>query len=253
MKPAIRNFLATSVLALGLAGALQAQASVVIGGTRVIYHAKESEVTIKLSNEGQSPALTQAWLDNGDAKATPSSVDVPFIVTPPVTRIDPRKGQTLRIHYTGEPLPQDKESVFWLNVLEVPPKPTGEAANANQLQLAFRSRIKFFYRPAGLKGMADDAPSQVTWRATQSGNHPAVEARNPTPYHVSFTALEVRSGGKTAKSDDGGMVGPGETKVFPLTGDAVQGADVKVHYRAINDYGGSTEGDATSGAAPQPK
>ncbi|PJI52023.1 molecular chaperone EcpD, partial [Methylobacterium radiotolerans] len=59
--------------------------------------------------------------------------------------------------HTGEPMPQDKESVFWLNVLEIPPK---DKANQNLLQMAFRSRIKLFYRPAGLKGKAEDAPSQ---------------------------------------------------------------------------------------------
>ncbi len=36
-------------------GALHAQASVVIAGTRVIYNAKDAETTIKLTNEGRSP------------------------------------------------------------------------------------------------------------------------------------------------------------------------------------------------------
>ncbi len=53
-----------------------------------------------------------------------------------------------------------------------------------------------------------------------SGNQLSLEARNPTPYHVSFTALEVKgSDGKVASFDDGGMVNPGETQVFPLKGE----------------------------------
>ncbi|CAB3793489.1 putative fimbrial chaperone YadV [Paraburkholderia ultramafica] len=227
MNQAIKTFLTAGVLALGLAAAPQTQASVVVAGTRVIYHAEDAEQTIKLTNEGKSPALTQIWLDKGDPKASPSSIQVPFTVTPPVARIDPGKGQTLRILYTGEALPKDRESVFWLNVLEVPPKPAASDAGANRLQMAFRSRIKLFFRPTGLKGSADDAPAQVTWSLVQTGNHAALEARNPTPYHVSFSSLELMGGGKTATFEDGGMVNPGETQTFPLSGDVYQGAGAK--------------------------
>ncbi len=139
--------------------ASSAHASVVINGTRVIYRAKDREVTIRLSNEGTAPALVQAWLDTGDPNTTPDESNVPFTLTPPLFRLDPKKGQSLRLIYTQEPLPQDKESLFWLNVLEVPPRADGGASSndRNLLQLAFRSRIKVFFRPAGLQGDADDA------------------------------------------------------------------------------------------------
>ncbi|WP_439669299.1 fimbrial chaperone [Cupriavidus necator] len=249
MKTSIKSLISAGVIALGLMSALHAQASVVIAGTRVIYKAKDIETTIKLTNEGQSPALTQAWIDKGDAKAAPSSIDVPFTVTPPVSRIDPKKGQTLRIIYTGEPLPQDRESVFWLNVLEIPPKPTAEEADVNKLQLAFRSRIKLFFRPAGLEGNADDAPGSISWRVTHAGGKPALEASNPSKYHVSFANLELVGGGKTAKFEEGGMVGPGEAKTFPLTGDVAQGTEARVRYKAINDYGGAVSGEAALGSS----
>lgn len=250
MKMTFQSFVAAGLTVLGLAaGAMQPHASVVIAGTRVIYNAKDTEATIKLTNEGKSPALTQVWLDKGDLKVAPSAIEVPFTVTPPVTRIDPGKGQTLRIIYTGEPLPQDHESVFWLNVLEIPPKPAAEDAGANKLQLAFRSHIKLFFRPTGLKDSVEDAPAEITWRMTQAAGRPALEAHNPSSYHVSFASLEVVGGGKTAKFEEGGMVAPGETKVFPLAGDLVQGADTRVNYRAINDYGGAIRGDVPLSAA----
>ncbi len=252
MKQAIKTLLTAAVLTLGLASGLPAQASVTIAATRIIYGAKETEVTVKLTNAGTIPALTQVWLDKGDPKAAPATIDVPFTIAPPIARIDPGKGQTLRILYTGEPLPQDRESVFWLNVLDVPPKPPTDEADINRLQMAFRTRIKLFFRPQGLKGRVEDAPAQLSWRIVPSGNHAALEAHNPTPYHVSFRALELVGGGKTAEFQEGGMVGPGETRSFPLTGDVYQGADAKVRYHVINDYGGSTDGDAVLGA-PQAK
>lgn len=238
----IRYALNLALLCAGLGMALVAQASVVIAGTRVIYNAREREVTVKLSNEGQLPALTQVWLDLGDPRASPATIPVPFMVTPPMARIDPGKGQTLRIFHTGEPLPQDRESVFWLNVLEVPPKPKDQG-DSNQLQLAFRSRIKLFFRPAGLAGSAQDAPRQVEWRLRPEGGQVSLEARNPTPYFVSFSALELTGTGTPARFDEGGMIGPGETKVFPLTGAAPTGP-LKLRYHAINDFGGAIEGES---------
>jgi P pilus assembly chaperone PapD len=244
IRQALRTMIATACVAAGLAGAIQAQASVVIAGTRVIYHAADAEETIKISNEGKSPALVQSWIDDGDAKAAPASIDVPFTITPPIARIDPARAQTLRVVYTGDALPQDRESVFWMNVLEIPPKPDADEADPNRLQLAFRSRIKLFFRPAGLKGSADDAAAQVTWRLTRSDGSLAIEARNPTAYHVSFTSVEVKAAGQTAIFDDGDMVGPGETRLFKLKGDVANAPDAKVHYRWLNDFGGAVDGDA---------
>ncbi len=235
---------------------VEAQASVVIASTRVIYNAKERETTVKLSNNGATPALTQTWIDKGDPRATPATIDVPFTVTPPVARIDPGKAQTLRILYTGEPMPQDRESVFWLNVLEVPPKPTAEESATNKIQMAFRSRIKLFFRPAGLKGSADEAPAQIAWRLVQEGHQAALEGRNPGLFHVSFTELQLTGDGKTAQNAEGGMIAPGETKSFPLAGDVPQGASATVKYQYINDYGGAVAGQsalsATAGATSAP-
>jgi P pilus assembly chaperone PapD len=245
-KQALNTLLRAGALALGVASASHAYASVVVAGTRVIYHGGEAEQTVKLTNNGESPALTQVWLDDGDSAAAPASIRVPFTVTPPFARIDQGKGQTLRILYTGEPLPQDKESVFWLNVLEIPPKPSASQAEANTLQMAFRTRIKLFYRPSGLAGNAGEAPAQIGWRVLRNAGHTSLEARNPTPYYVSLTSVKLSAAGKTASFDDGAMLAPGQTREIPLAGEVDAGADAaaKVVYSAIDDYGGVIEGEA---------
>ncbi|WP_437676671.1 fimbrial biogenesis chaperone [Sorangium sp. So ce131] len=118
--------------------------SITLYQSPIIYPADHREVAVEVRNNGDKPTLVQAWLDRGDADQAPDTINVPFLLTPPIFRIDPGHRQTLRITYapSGEHLPQDRESVFWLNVLEVPP------AGANVL--ATRSRISLFYRPQGL-------------------------------------------------------------------------------------------------------
>ncbi len=73
----------------------------------------------------------------------------PFIVLPPIVRIEPGKGQSWRLVFNGSRLPQDRESLFWFNLLDIPPEPKNGKTD-NYLQLAIRSRIKLFYRPAGV-------------------------------------------------------------------------------------------------------
>lgn len=205
-------------------------ASVVISGTRVIYPSDAREVSVKLSNVGSTPVLIQSWIDTGDSTAKPSAIRVPFVLTPPINRVEPSKGQTLRISYAGGALPMDKESVFWLNVLEVPAKNAAKA-DENTLQMAFRSRIKLFYRPAGLTGNANDAAKAVTWSA--KGN--TLQATNPTPYYVSFANVMVNS-----KKVDGLMVAPRESQIFALPANAGN----KVSGEFVNDYGAVNSFDA---------
>ena len=72
-------------------------AEIIIHGTRVIYPSNAREITLQVSNNGNKPALVQAWIDEGDAKSTPDQSQAPFMITPPISRVDGNKGQTLRI------------------------------------------------------------------------------------------------------------------------------------------------------------
>ncbi|WP_163540299.1 fimbrial biogenesis chaperone, partial [Klebsiella pneumoniae] len=78
--------------------------------------------------------------------------------------VNEHNGQQLRIKKLPSSLPADRESVFFLNVLDIPPRPEN-LQNQNTVQLAIKSRIKLFYRPAALKGTLDDAVAKLTLAA----------------------------------------------------------------------------------------
>lgn len=219
-----KNFIS---LLLMMAIALPAWSSIVITGTRVIFPASEREVTVKMENKGSGPVLIQSWVDNGDPNSTPETAKAPFLLTPPINRVNAGKGQSLRIRYTGETLPQDKESIFYLNVLEIPPTATGELAEKNLLSMAFRSRLKLFYRPQALIKEARNAPEKVIWN--KQGNK--ITARNITPYHITVAYFsEDKQGEKVI--GPGGMLSPGETQTFTL-----DRASTRWFPMIINDYG----------------
>ncbi|MCF8994942.1 fimbria/pilus periplasmic chaperone, partial [Pseudomonas carnis] len=86
----------------------QVSASVVITGTRLIYPAQEAEITVTLDNNGALPVLVQTWVDSGDPNSSPTHSTAPFLLTPPVFRMDPNQGQSVRLMFTGASLPEDK-------------------------------------------------------------------------------------------------------------------------------------------------
>jgi chaperone protein EcpD len=228
-----------------------ATAAVVVEGTRVVYPAAKREVTLNISNSSSTPSLVQAWLDAGDPHAKPGDAKVPFVLTPPLFRLDPTKVQSLRLVYTHEPLPADRESLFWLNVLDIPPRAAANSDAPNQLELAFRHRMKVFFRPAGLTGSAADAPGRITWKLlSKDGKLVGIQASNPGPYHVSMFKLIVTVGAQpiTVQAD---MVDPFASRNFTLTDPvtAPNGA-VALEYWFVNDYGGNVKATASASAAP---
>jgi P pilus assembly chaperone PapD len=215
-----------------------AQASVVVSSTRVVFPAQDGEVTVRLSNVGTRPALVEAWIDSGDVNSTPDKANTPFLITPPLFRMEAHKDQNLRILATQAPLPSDRESLFWLNVLEIPPKPTTvETQGKNILQFAIRSRLKLFYRPAHLPGDPLTAPNQLTWKTIPDGAGYALEVNNPTPYHITFNDVALDVGGKHYATD-AGMVAPLGTLRLTLKG-LMQAPAIgtPIVYDTVNDYG----------------
>ncbi|AIG04364.1 pili assembly chaperone [Pseudomonas fluorescens] len=182
-------------LVITLLACISAQASVIISSTRVIYPQNDREVTVRLESKNHKPVLIQVWLDNGDENSTPQVGDVPFVATPPILRMEPEQQQVIRLAYTGEPLPPERESLFWLNVLEVPSQQvSGE--QSNRLQLAFRSRIKVFFRPHNLPYTPDAAPAKLQWRHFSTDQGQGLELYNPTPYYVSFDQVDMLAAGQ---------------------------------------------------------
>ena len=234
MVTAVIRMLPALVFLAALLPVTPAHAGVVIAGTRVVYPAQEKEVTLGLNNEAQRPALVQLWIDDGDQDTPPEEAKAPFVMTPPLLRMDAGTRQAVRIRFTGPSQPGDRESLYWLNVLEIPPS----SAEEDRLDLAFRSRIKLFYRPAGLPGEADSAHRQLRWSLQQRAGGLAVQVDNPTPWHVSFAAISLTVDGKVSADTGSGMVAPRATQVFPLDGLATRppGA-IGIEYSTITDVG----------------
>ncbi|WP_447906233.1 fimbrial biogenesis chaperone [Stenotrophomonas sepilia] len=227
--------------AAALAGAmpLPAHAAVTLQGTRIVHDAaKGRDVTVQASNRGEQAAMVQVWIDNGDSAARPEHVRTPFRLTPAEPRLlQAHQGQAFRITYAprpGEaPLPVDRESVFYFNLLDIPPKPK-DAADKNLLQFAVRTRVKLFHRPAGLPGSARDAAGELQWRAQGD----ALQVTNPSAYHVTLSTLTLADGRKM----EGSMIAPGGALNLPLPAGTAMPSSVTFQW--LDDYGTPRDAEA---------
>lgn len=209
------------VAAIGMAP--RAEAGVALGATRVIYPAGQKQVPLAVTNNDDSSTyLIQSWVENADGVK-----DGRFVVTPPLFAMQGKKENTLRIlDATNNQLPQDRESLFWMNVKAIPSMDKSKLGD-NTLQLAIISRIKLYYRPAKLALSSDQAPEKLTFRRGAG----TLTLVNPTPYYLTVT--ELNAGTRVLEN---ALVPPmGETQV-KLPADA--GRDIT--YKTINDYGALT-------------
>jgi P pilus assembly chaperone PapD len=217
-----------------------AQASLVIEGTRVVFPSSAQDVTVGVVNPDATSYLMQAWLDTtAGAESRPETSKAPFMLTPAVSRIDGGSSRSIRVVPLAADLPKDRESLFYLHVLGVPAKPSHMQGGDNFMQVAVRSVIKVFYRPAILNSTeAGEAPAALVWKLIPQGKGHALEVQNPTAFHVSFSQFSVDVDGKTVDEFAGGMVAPGETAVMNTPHlSAYLGRSGAIRCTYLNDWG----------------
>ncbi|MEB5959749.1 molecular chaperone [Enterobacter sichuanensis] len=195
-----------------------ANATVNIGGTRLLYDGAKKEVSLSVHNPDKTPYLIQTEVDN--LNNDPSKP--PFIITPPLYRLDGGKENLMRVIMSGS-LPQNKESMYWLRVKAIPSAPREK----NTLQIAVATSIKLIYRPETLKDINVEKESEkLSWRV--SGNK--LEVTNPAPCFINFNEIIVA--GK--KLHNVSYVAPGSTATFALPAGVNSGT---LQFSVISDFG----------------
>lgn len=175
-----------------------ASASVTIIGSRIIYPADASSVDVQLKNNDDIPYVLQTWFDEGDVNSTPAEgKGIPFVATPPVFRIPAKAGQVLRVTFTGtRALPQDRESMYWFNALQVPPSNLESEKGQNKMLVMLRTRIKLFYRPAAIGAPVNQLKDLTLTPMFDAQKGYGITVSNPQPWFASLTQISVQKGGK---------------------------------------------------------
>lgn len=232
-KLQIKNrLIQVSILGLACMTSLS-YAAVALDRTRVIFNGSSQSVSIAVTNKNKSlPYLAQAWMENSAFE----KVSAPFVVLPPLQRLEPEQTSQIRIEaLEGQinKLPQDRESLYYFNMREVPPA----SDKPNVLQFALQSKIKLFYRP-----------ENIILTPTEIGNHPwqeqlllikqadAIIAKNPTAFYTTVLTVQASKDTEIISGMDAIMIAPFSEEKFPIIAKLVGNSPVLTY---INDYGGT--------------
>lgn len=221
-----------NVMKLGIASLLsllvssQSMAAFMLNGTRYIYEEGRKNTTFEVTNQAPDTFGGQVWIDNTDQGSA-----VCMVPAPPFFKVAPKEKQIIRIMKTDCQLPADRESLFWLNVQEIPPKP--KDVEGGVLAVAVNTRVKLIYRPKNLVEGRKNAEKAL--QIIRRGGETYLS--NPTPYYFAVTGLKVNghdvqiNNGELAKI---AQLAPGSE--VSLGRQPLHGA---VTVEAINDWGGT--------------
>jgi len=225
------NTLKSTAMTVALLGALvaqQAQAAIALDRTRVIFDGDQKSVSLSVSNQNkQLPYLAQGWIEDEQG----NKIQSPLTVLPPVQRIEPGKPSQVKIQAlpAAKLLKQDRETVYYFNLREIPPK----SNKPNTLQIALQTRIKLFYRPAAVAMDKNATPPQEQLTLTKQGNTYVVN--NPTPYYVTIVDAATKKGVEGVKGFEPVMVPPKDKLPLTVNASSLGNSPVLTY---VNDYGG---------------
>lgn len=217
-------------LLLNLCLCHEATAGVMPSRSRIIYTPNNREQSLMLANTNTYPVVAQTWVDNGEG--TPDINDVPFVSIPSVFRLEPHGIKGVRIIYNAIRVPQDRESLYWLNIYEIPPEKK-DAAGENSVLITMNTQIKVFYRPQGINETPEKALPELTCRRN---DNKSIVCHNPSPIHLSVIAVKVHAGTLNFGGRDADLlIRPFSDKVFHFN--QVLSDSFSIEFRYINDAG----------------
>lgn len=207
----------------------QVTASVVMTGTRIIFPSTAAEKTIQFKNVDSEPFVVQLQMTEEKGMVDDSA---PFAMVPPVFRMAPNSGQSVRFIYSGASLPEDRESVFYLDFTQLPALKNSDK-NQNQLIVAIRNRVKVFYRPASLTAAQSDAWKELVF-SVKNGR---LNIENPTGFHITVRRAELKTDGEFIRLAESVMLLPKSNMQWPLPKKVTALRNAQIKLLLVNDYG----------------
>lgn len=203
------------------ASSFVAYAALSVNQSRYIFEGDKDALSIVVENKAKQTYGGQTWIENIKEVDTRPT----FVVTPPFFKVPGEGKQVLRVIKALEKMPEDKESIYWVSLQEIPP-----ANKDGGLSIALRTKVKLLYRPANLMAGRKGAEKSISIE-TQGNQNILV---NTTPYI--FAIADVLDGNDVPLSLDQkqhetlAMFMPGDTVTLPM------GKTVK-KVLSIDDFG----------------
>lgn len=220
----------SSLVLLMLSQTGNVNAAIGLDRTRVVFDGSKDAASMTITNNNtQLPYLAQGWIEDEQG----NKITSPLIVLPPVQRLEPGIKSQVKVQALPavKSLPQDRETVYYFNLREIPPR----SDKANSLQIALQTRIKLFYRPASIVPSQQERSDPWQKQLILTREADDFQVNNPTPYYITLIDARSSKEGKTSPGFEPLMVPPKGTLKLGVSAAAL-GSKPWLTY--VNDYGG---------------
>lgn len=193
--------------------------------TRIILNQSDKSVSVRLTNQSTTaPFLAQSWIEDKDNKKSRNYITA----VPPMVRLE--AGEQVQVRLIPQPtltqFPADRESLFYFNVREIPPR----SEQKNVMQIAMQSRIKIFWRPKAVE--VKNGQVNLTGKFDISRTASGLTLKNNSPYFI--TVGYIGTNGKTLLPKTSSMM----AEPFGLASQEIKDLPANFQVGFIGDYGG---------------
>ncbi|MFV0265364.1 MAG: molecular chaperone [Kluyvera sp.] len=218
------NMLAKGICCL-LWASTTLNAAVTPDRTRIIFNQSDKNVSLRLTNKSEKlPFLAQSWIEDNHGKKSRNY----FTALPPMIRLE--AGEQVQVRLVGQTtlsqLPADRETLFYYNVREIPPR----SQEKNVMQIAMQSRLKLFWRPKAIEITDNQFNPEGKVDISRTANGMAL--KNNSPYYL--TIGYIGTNGKTLLADTQSIM------IEPFGQSSAQIKNLPTNFQIgfIGDYGG---------------
>jgi P pilus assembly chaperone PapD len=213
-------------------------AGIMANSSRVIYNEGVNQKSVILVNTNPYSIFTQTWVDNGEAN--PDFKSSPFVVVPTMFTLKPEEIKGINIIYNEMELPKDRESVFWLNLYEIPAVPRNDLKQ-DYLNLAMNTQIKIFYRPKKLNKLdLNTVQKELKFNWVKNSQELLLNIENPSPYYINIIGINLSNSTSHSKLNNEieNMISPFSNKSYRLENkEYINGINNILEYILIDDMG----------------
>ncbi|EPL9571074.1 fimbrial biogenesis chaperone [Providencia rettgeri] len=186
-------FILTLVLLASFSLPTKAQNNILFSLQRHTYIEGDRSISIGLRNAESTPYLVQASLarldESSGVKQLNNEETVPFIITPPLHKLEVGTYYDWRVMFSGNSqlLPKDRESVYLAKYLLIPPSQKEAAPNVD-LNVMRSLVFKIYYRPKSLASLEiKDMEDKLSFR--RDGE--LLIVKNNSPLYLVFDKVSI--------------------------------------------------------------
>ena len=137
--------------------------------TRVVFNSGSIAESLSLVNSEKEPVVVQIWTDDGDPTVNPDKVHTPIVINLPVFKMKPGEIRNIRmLLVSAGSLPQDRESLYGLNIYQIPPNTETQHKGEKRVVLPLKIRMKVFVRPEMVGELKESDVQKLQFAVQQS-------------------------------------------------------------------------------------